>query len=239
MKVDYRISALLLAGFALFSPPAIAQSTIHFSSGTGFFVTRDGHVVTSAHVLRQCREVTVQGAVKPARAKVIATDAANDLALLQAEAMPSGAARIRDGGVALERGERVVVVGYPGDSALSGKVVTRDAELMNDRGPLGDTRWIEFSHVVEQGNSGGPLLDGAGAVLGVIAAKAHVYRRNSAAARDELVRESDVAVSGAVLRQFLEGQGVRYDTTYSGGLLSSHRIEDYAREYLVNVQCIQ
>ena len=89
--------AFALAALTLLALPTHAQTAppgariVHFSSGTGFFVNTDGYVLTNHHVVQNCRDVRLEGAVSGARARVLATDAQNDLALLKTETPPPAA----------------------------------------------------------------------------------------------------------------------------------------------------
>ena len=68
------------------------------TSGTGFFVSTDGYVVTNAHVVDDClNPQLISGLASPVSARVLATDTANDLALLKGDLMPSRAALLRVG----------------------------------------------------------------------------------------------------------------------------------------------
>jgi S1-C subfamily serine protease len=82
-----------------------------FATGTGFFVSRDGHLLTNNHVVAECTTVRVSDADKSIPAKVLATDAERDLALLQLpRATPAAVFRAEE---KLRPGESVVVVGFP------------------------------------------------------------------------------------------------------------------------------
>src|SRR5215471_502955 len=78
---------LLLPGIAFDSSrPAAAE--IYLFQGTGFFVSKDGRLLTNFHVIDSCRQLTVQSGRLTGTARVVATDAANDLALLATNLKP-------------------------------------------------------------------------------------------------------------------------------------------------------
>lgn len=222
---------------ALLASPAHAQQLriIHFSSGTGFFVNRDGYIVTNDHVVQNCRSVTVLGAVSEAPAEVIGRDEGNDLALLKTDATPTAVAELRSDYYPVEKGEEVVTVGFPGTSGLT----TREATVVDPKGPTGEEKWLQFSDSVAQGNSGGPLLDRGAHVVGVVVAKAEIYATYQRSGHRELRGKSDIAISLPMVRRFLESHRVRYRQDTSGGMLASHRVEDRAKEFVVNVRCRQ
>ena len=115
------------------------------------------------------------------------------------------------------------------------KIVTPKMPYVNGSG--GEDKWIEFSDSLAPGNSGGPLLDISGNVIGVVVAKAELYRVHG----DErtALDKFDLAIRLPVLRQFLEQNSVRYSEAYSGIYLSSGHITDDAKRYIVNVRCEQ
>ena len=137
------------------------------SSGTGFFVTKSGHIVTNFHVVDGCRsmEIRRQGST-PESVQVIARDSVNDLALLKASSGPAGpvpalAPRTRIG-------ESVYVYGFPlvGLLASSGNFTIGNVTAtfgLND-----DSRMLQVSAPIQPGNSGGPLMDQHGNIAGVV-----------------------------------------------------------------------
>src|SRR5437667_25640 len=127
------------------------------SSGTGFFITEDGYLITNEHVAgngAQARLVTAAGLIS---AKLVKVDAANDLALLKAEgkfaALPVAASR------AVKLGSTVATVGFPniGLQGFAPKFARREIGPLS--GPQDDARYFQISAPVQPGNSGGALVD--------------------------------------------------------------------------------
>jgi S1-C subfamily serine protease len=81
------ICLLLVLGIALDSSWTAAE-VVGLSRGTGFFVSKDGRLLTNFHVINSCRQLTVQSGRLSGAARVVATDGANDLALLAANLKP-------------------------------------------------------------------------------------------------------------------------------------------------------
>ncbi len=211
---------------------------IFISSGTGFVVSRDGHIVTNKHVVSYCQRIMVTGSsVSLREAKVIARDKTQDLALLQMDGGTSDVGVLRSQDQPVQAGDRVVIVGYPGESAQEGVTVTREAEVTNPAGPQGEDKWLELSDVIEQGNSGGPLLDASGNVVGVVTAKATIYSFNREDPHNGTTRNSGIAINLKALREFLDMHRVYYREEESGSDLSAHRVTDLAHRFTVNVRC--
>jgi S1-C subfamily serine protease len=81
------------------------------SSGTGFIVSTEGHVLTNAHVVDECANPElISGLAAPVSARALARDSANDLALLKCDLKPRSAASLRSG---VKIGEGIAAFGYP------------------------------------------------------------------------------------------------------------------------------
>ncbi len=175
------------------------------STGTGFVVAAR-RALTNHHVIEECRGVRIRasgGAEMPAR--VIASDRARDLALLEvpAEAGPPLAFRRNTN---LRRGEGVVTYGFPLSGLLSSGPTLTTGEISALSG-LGDNdRQFQISAPVQQGNSGGPLLDLAGNVVGVIVSKLNAQR--VAQRTGDIPQNVNFAVKGAEALEFLRSHGV-------------------------------
>ncbi len=186
-------------------PPAVAQAQPNrnarrVSSGTGFVVAQD-RVLTNQHVVDGCDRIlarTADGrwlaAVPPAR-----VDAQLDLALLSIPGNPGPTVAFR-GAPPVRRGEGVVAYGFPlagllsADPKLTQGVVNALAGLRNDPNNF------QVSAEVQPGNSGGPLLDMQGRVVGVVVAKLGEGVRN--------VDNVNFAIKGDAAKTFLRRAGV-------------------------------
>ena len=140
--------------------------------GSGFVISPDGLIATNLHVIGEARPITVQ--MQDGRSydvqSIHATDRATDLALIRIDAKDLPALELGDSG-SLQQGQEVVAIGNPRGlrySVVTG-VVSGIREL--DGMPL-----IQLAMPIEQGNSGGPLLDRQGRVHGILTLKSLVTR---------------------------------------------------------------
>ena len=150
----------------------------NYGTGTGFFVTRDGLVVTNAHVLgSKTAKVTavwdVSAGRKPVTLRVIDYAEADDLALLKAESgapfEPLPMSEVYE----LQR--PLLSVGFPLAGSVADALQTSPSDIVLSRGILGSVRksenrveWLQHDCRVASGNSGGPVIDQqTGAVIGV------------------------------------------------------------------------
>ncbi|UYZ62023.1 trypsin-like peptidase domain-containing protein [Hymenobacter weizhouensis] len=139
-------------------------------SGTGFALTADGYLVTSYHVIQGADSLLIEGRDQQRfRAEPVFTDVAHDLAILQIKdksfkgfgRLPYSFKRGQS-----DLGERVYTLGYPRED-----LVFNDGSLSARSGFEGDTGFYQISIPVNPGNSGGPLLDDRGNLIGVISGR--------------------------------------------------------------------
>ena len=147
------------------------QDLLPGRSGSGFVIDEEGRIVTNQHVVGEAENVEVTLANgDEARARVIGTDPSSDLALLQLEDYDGDLTPLELGSSeSLEIGDPVVAIGSPfglQGTLTAGIVSALDREL---RAPNGFTidGAVQTDAALNSGNSGGPLLDAAGRVVGV------------------------------------------------------------------------
>lgn len=232
---------LLLLIPASTAPPAIAQvqlvKMISYTSGTGFFVTHDGDILTNNHVINNCDKISVHGDGMSTGATVVARDEEHDLALLKAAFTSANMAYFNSMKQPLQPGDPVVIIGYPGESWREHDPVVRTSTIIDLKGPTGEEKWLQFNDSLQHGNSGGPLLDSAGNVVGVVVAKTELHIKKVGYDAEEIVKKSDIAISLPVVKNFLEANNIQYQTADSGLYLSADRVNDRARPFIVNVNC--
>jgi len=157
----------------LSSSDAVNRGTVTESrpeaTGTGFFITEDGYLITNDHVAGEGPDIQVLTSSGILQAKVVKLDAANDLALLKVEgrfvALPVTTSR----GVKL--GNTVATVGFPNIGLQGFAPKLAKGEIASLSGAQDDARYFQISVPVQPGNSGGALVDERGNVVGVVSAK--------------------------------------------------------------------
>ncbi|HET7867283.1 MAG TPA: Do family serine endopeptidase [Burkholderiaceae bacterium] len=142
--------------------------------GSGFVVSADGVVLTNAHVVRDAKEVTVKlSDRREYRAKVLGSDPATDVAVLKLEASDLPTVTLGDPGQ-IEVGDYVLAIGAPyglEQSATQGIVSAKGRSLPGDS----FVPFIQTDAAVNPGNSGGPLFDANGRVVGI---NAQIYSQS-------------------------------------------------------------
>ena len=142
--------------------------------GSGFIISSDGLILTNAHVVREAKDVTVKlSDRREFSAKVLGIDTTTDIAVLRIDAHDLPVVRLGDP-KSLEVGDPVLAIGAPyglEQTATQGIVSAKGRSLPGDA----VVPFIQTDAAVNPGNSGGPLFDGTGSVVGI---NAQIYSRS-------------------------------------------------------------
>jgi len=151
-------------------PEAEAAFQPH-AAGSGFLISPDGYFVTAYHVIDGAERLEVTFSDGIARkAKVVRTLPAVDLALLKVESSPAAFVPIASAHRP-QLGEPVFTVGFPAPELLGTGAKYSDGAISGLEGPGGDASFLQITVPVQPGNSGGPLLNNSGELVGVVVAK--------------------------------------------------------------------
>jgi S1-C subfamily serine protease len=223
------------------SPAGVApQSTMPESSvseatsGTAFFVSKDGAAITNSHVVERCQQIRVGISGQQGSARVSGRDDKNDLALLATDLHPVQAANWRP---SVQQGEDIVVYGFPlaGVLATGGNVATGNVTALAGLGD--DSRFLQISAPVQPGNSGGPLLDRNGNVVGIVVAKLNAL--NIASATGDIPQNVNFAIKASVAGAFLDAQNVVHAEGGGTNALSTPAITERAKSFTAQVICVR
>jgi TPR repeat protein len=169
-------------------------------TGTGFFITDGGFLITNKHVIEGSNQIRLATSAGLIVAKVVKVDAANDLALLKAEgkfsALPVTTSR------AVKLGASVATVGFPNIDMQGFAPKLAKGEIAGLSGAADDARYFQISVPLQPGNSGGALVDERGNVVGVVCAKLNAAA--TLAASGALPENVNYAVKSSFLLGFLE-----------------------------------
>ena len=171
------------------------------SSGTGFFVSKTGHIITNHHVIDGCNNVMLTFNGKEVKANTLASDKKNDLAILKAKVSPSKVYPISNEDVSLL--EDVIIAGYPLGKKVSAAIKTSKGSITALAG-FGDN-YSEFQTdaALNQGNSGGPIMNQKGNVVGVAVAN---YGKKSG------VESFNFGIKASILKTFASSNGLNFVT---------------------------
>ncbi len=174
------------------------------SSGTGFAVSRSGHIVSNYHVVEGCQRVKLHHEGKVFPAKVIEFDPQNDLAVLKAEFAPSAILPLSDKQPELL--QPIYAAGYPFGRAISTGVKVTRGIVSSLKGIANNFSQIQIDAALQPGNSGGPILDDRGNVVGVAVAKLDLKKtlKNFGV----IPENTNFGIKASVVRNILGSQGV-------------------------------
>jgi S1-C subfamily serine protease len=217
-------------------PPPAARAAASTRIGAGVIASADdGLVLTNHHVVQDCAQIGVRDAEeKSAKATLVGTDAANDLALIKVERRFARAASFRRG-APLQAGESVTVVGFPLAALLGFEPNVAFGYVSAVGGLRGDATRFQISAPIHKGNSGGPILDQGGQVIGIVTSKLDalaVQKRMG-----DLPQNISFGVKGEVAQAFLESQSARFRSAPGGAKLENTEVAAIGREVTVLVAC--
>lgn len=139
-------------------------------TGSGFFVSETGHVITNAHVVAGLKNVRLRlDSGETVTATIEKIDVANDLALLKASVVSSPLFILSSAEV--EKGERVYTIGFPRVMDQGFEAKYTEGSISSFSGQRGAQNRYQISTPIQSGNSGGPLLNENGQVVGIIVSK--------------------------------------------------------------------
>jgi TPR repeat protein len=204
------------------------------ASSTGFVVSRQGHVLTNHHVIEGCRTLraTTEGRTKTLT--IVGSDEKNDLAVLKLPTPGFSVARFREGRN-VRSGDGVVVVGFPLHGLLASEANVTTGTVSALAGMGNDTRFLQITAPVQPGNSGGPLLDQSGNIVGMVVSKLDTMK--IAKATGDIPQNINFAINGTVARTFLDSQSVEYEISASSKIVGTAEIGATAKKFTLLLEC--
>jgi len=236
------------------SPPPKSGTT-----GSGFFVSKLGHIVSNEHIVRQCGSVTVgDNANKLVSASVLEKDKRNDLALLRISSTQMASAEtlslisklgaqklglklvpLASGGLMrsddIELGESVLVAGYPYGELYSNTIKVTGGMVSAVKGMGDDSAQFQMDAAVQPGNSGGPIYDGNGNIVGVVISQ--LNKLKVAKAIGSLPENVNFGIKASTVRQFLTSAGLPTKWSNRTERKSTKELAQIAKNQTVMVVC--
>lgn len=212
---------------AITTPAPRPDSSPRESTGSGFRVSKD-RVLTNQHVVDKCKKLLVNG--QPAT--LTASDDNADMALLNVKHLAGDVPQIRSEPARI--GEDIAVAGYPLQGLLSGFNMTRGS-VSSLSGIGGDTRLLQITAAVQPGNSGGPVVDGAGRVVGMVVSKLSWKTVSMTGSMPENV---NFAINTDTLTAFLKTHQAGFSVSAGAArALSPPDVADKVRTFTVLINC--
>ena len=202
------------------------------ATGTAFAISANGVLLTNRHVIEECKRITVDGDT----VVVGLSDATDDLATLHSHMKTPSFATFREPADG-KSGENIVAVGFPLTGLLATEANVTTGIISATAGIGGDSRYLQITAPVQPGNSGGPLFDSSGLVLGVVSAKLDALV--IAKASGSLPENVNFAVKTSVIQSFLEYDGTHARIAARAPRLEVTDIVNAAKRYTFLVKCWQ
>ena len=203
-------------------------------SGTAFAVTKDGHLVSNYHVVSECSSLRFQlpGAL-PIEATIVSTNEGSDLALLKVDST-TAPAPFRDQG-RIRLGDEIVVYGFPllGDLSSNGNLTSGLVSALSGLGD--DLSTYQISAQIQPGNSGGPVFDQFGAVVGVVVSTAN--QDYFAQQSGNIPQNVNFAITSDITQSFLRANNIKYEVSESSDPLSAADIAEQAQSMTGALLC--
>ena len=184
-------------------------------SGTGFAINEQGYAVTNDHVVSYeigeeeylCDALQTYYKGDTRWAKLVQTDEKNDLAIIRTCRGVKNFAQLRSDRLELEEGESVAAFGYPLFDVFRAKPRITDGIVSSLSGFNNDSSQLQHTAAIQPGNSGGPLLDLMGHVVGV---NRSTFSEKLAEKQGFATQSMNFAVKSRLVRDFLESNEIPY-----------------------------
>jgi len=210
-----------------------SKPTPQNSSGTGIIINSRSDIITNYHVVDGCKTIAVKLPSGQERAFLGATDHKIDLAVIKVDRLLADAAIFRDSGG--EAGEAIVAMGYPLVGLLSNDGVVSFGHISALTGLSQDRSKLQISAPVQPGNSGGPVFDHSGLVVGVVVEKLDALRL--AEVTGDIPQNINFAIKGEVAQAFLAKNGVPYTRSAPRKTIDTKEIARRGWQTTVLISC--
>ena len=202
------------------------------SSGSGFAIDR-GHIITNAHVIDGARTVVVASEKFTAPAELVFSDPRNDIALLRVDRDLGPGARFRTTDT-IDLGEDIVVLGFPLQGLLGSGPTATAGNVSSLCGIGNDSTVLQFTAPIASGNSGGPILDCSGLVIGLVHASLNMDHVRQSGANAENV---NFGVKAPIVKAFLATTGIDFAQAKPGASRNRADIVREARGFIFKIRC--
>lgn len=223
-------------------------------SGSGFFISKLGHIITNQHVVNKCKKITIGDHIdKQVPAKLLEADSVNDLALLRTTNIKMASTEtqslirklsiqivpLASGGLMrksdVKGGEDVIVAGFPYGVMFSKTIKVTKGIVSSTRGAGDDSGQFQIDAAVQPGNSGGPIYDRYGNIVGVVVAQLNKFKM--AKSIGSLPENVNFGIKASTVSQFLNTSGVITNWAKRTKPVSNEKLFEIASKQTVMVVC--
>jgi len=183
----------------------VLDDKIFTGSGTAFFISDEGHLITNHHVVNYCNITKVNYFGKTGTAKILAYDKVNDLALLETDIIPKDKFDISNRDPKLL--DDIYVAGYPFGKAVSSSVKVTKGVVSALAGSQDNYALVQIDAAIQPGNSGGPIVNTSGNVVGVAVAKLDF--KDAMESYGVIPENTNFGIKSSILKNFTSANSIK------------------------------
>ena len=183
----------------------VLDDKIFTGSGTAFFISDEGHMITNHHVVNYCNITKVKYFGKTVTAKILAYDRVNDLALLETDIIPKDKFDISNRDPKLL--DDIYVAGYPFGKAVSSSVKVTKGVVSALAGSQDNYALVQIDAAIQPGNSGGPIVNTSGDVVGVAVAKLDF--KDAMESYGVIPENTNFGIKSSILKNFTSANSIK------------------------------
>ncbi len=251
--LEQRIAELEKKNKELQQPKKKQPAKPKSSSGSGFFISKLGHIITNQHVVNKCSRITIGDRIdKQVPAELLETDKRNDLALLKTTSLKLASAETKSliqklsieivplatGGLMrgndVKLGEDVLVAGFPYGDIFSKNIKVTKGIVSSTTGIKDDSGQFQLDAAVQPGNSGGPIYDKYGNIVGVVVAQLNKFKM--AKAIGSMPENVNFGIKASTVKQFLN-ETIPTRWSERNKEISTTKLSEIAKKQTVMVVC--
>jgi S1-C subfamily serine protease len=205
------------------NPPPSDPPSSGGKSGTGFYINKNGYLITNQHVIDSCSAIWIDDGISQIEAKVVRQNEGLDIAVLQINRKTNVYAIFG----MVRTGEDVLALGFPLGDLLGDEIKVTKGVISALVGYKGNKDYLQFTAPIQPGNSGGPLLNEGGFVVGI----------NTANLVGEEFQNINFAIKGTSALSFLGQYGIEFEHKDYDDAISSADIAEKSKEFTVRILC--
>ena len=203
------------------------------SSGTGFAVANGAFVITNFHVVNGCTTVNITN-VGYGLVKI--TDPRSDVAIITPERAVKASLRFRSRYSQLKLGEEIIVIGFPLKGLLSSSPIITTGIVSSLSGIQDDATRLQITAPIQPGNSGGPVLDRAGNVVGIAVSKLNALKL--APLIGDIPQNVNFAIAFSIVASILDKYSVKYQSGIFDKVRPISEIVSDTTDAVVSIECL-
>lgn len=212
----------------------IDSSLITIGSGSAFYINGQGYALSNNHVVNICKQSVARVDGREILFRVVATDKTNDVAILKTDKRTRNYIKINEDGAKL--GENIVAVGYPLAGRLSDSVKITRGIVSSLSGINNNIGQIQIDAALQPGNSGGPVLNEKGEMIGI--ASAGLNKLLMAKEAKYIPENVNFAVAAPIVVNILKNKKIKYSSSgIFGGKYSNTELAELGNSATIQLLC--